>query len=90
MIAFKSLINPALKEVYESVGGRFVDVTEATGAYGSLEEMTDFPPYGQVPVPVAEVCRISYYCSFRDIHLTTEGYGIIADLIAKTLPRRKG
>jgi lysophospholipase L1-like esterase len=89
VIAFKSLINPALKEVYESVGGRFVDVTEATGAYGSLEQMTTFPPYGEVPVPVAEVCRISYYCAYRDIHLTTGGYGIVADLIASTLPRRK-
>jgi lysophospholipase L1-like esterase len=89
VIAFRSLINPALKEVYESVGGRFVDVTAATGAYGSLEQMTTYAPYGEVPVPVAEVCRISYYCEFRDIHLKTVGYGIIADLIAKTLPRRK-
>jgi lysophospholipase L1-like esterase len=90
VVAFKSLINPALEDAYASVKGRFVDVTAATGAYGSLEEMTDYPPYGQVPVPVAEVCRISYYCNFRDIHLTTDGYGIIADLIAKTLPKRKG
>jgi lysophospholipase L1-like esterase len=90
VIAFQSLINPALKDVYESVKGRFVDVTEATGAYGSLEELTNLAPYGEVPVPVAEVCRISYYCTYRDIHLTTEGYGIIADLVAKTLPRRKG
>jgi lysophospholipase L1-like esterase len=89
VIAFRSLINPALKEVYQSVGGRFVDVTAATGGYGSLEQMTTFAPYGEVPVPVAEVCRISYYCEFRDIHLKTVGYGIIADLIAKTLPRRK-
>jgi lysophospholipase L1-like esterase len=89
VIAFQSLINPALKEVYESVGGRFVDVTKATGAYGSLEQMTTLAPYGEVPVPVAEVCRISYYCAYRDIHLKTVGYGIVADLIAKTLPRRK-
>ena len=89
VIAFQSLINPALKEVYESVGGRFVDVTEATGADGPLDQMTTYAPYGEVPVPVAEVCRISYYCEYRDIHLKTVGYGIVADLIAKTLPRRK-
>jgi lysophospholipase L1-like esterase len=89
VIAFQSLINPALKEVYESVGGRFVDVTKATGAYGPLDQMTTYGPYGEVPVPVAEVCRISYYCEYRDIHLKTVGYGIVADLIAKTLPRRK-
>jgi lysophospholipase L1-like esterase len=90
VIAFKTLINPALKEIYQSVKGRFVDVTAATGAYGPLEEMTTLAPYGEVPVPVAEVCRISYYCDYRDIHLRTNGYGLIADLIAATLPRRKG
>ncbi len=88
VVAFRQLINPALKDVYGSVKGRFVDVTAATGAYGSLEEMTTLAPYGEIPVPVADVCRISYYCAYRDIHLTTEGYGIIAGLIAKTLPRR--
>jgi len=90
VVAFKTLINPALKELYESVKGRFVDVTAATGAYGPLEAMTTLAPYGEVPVPVAEVCRISYYCQFRDIHLRTNGYGLIAELIAKTLPRRNG
>jgi lysophospholipase L1-like esterase len=89
VVAFKSLINPALKEVYESVRGRFVDVTEATGAYGSLEEMTTLDPYGEIPVPVAEVCKLTYYCSYRDIHANTKGYGIIADLIARTLPRKR-
>ena len=89
VIAFRSLINPALKQVYRSVSGRFVDVTAATGAYGSLEEMRTLEPYGTIPVPVAKVCRISYYCNFRDIHLTTAGYGIIAKLIAATLPRRR-
>jgi hypothetical protein len=89
VIAFRSLINPALKEVYESVGGRFVDVTKATGAYTPLEQMTTLAPYGEIPVAVAEVCRISYFCQYRDIHLKTRGYGVIAGLIAKTLPRRR-
>ena len=86
--AFRSYINPALKQVYKSVGGRFVDVTAATGAYGSLDEMTTLAPYGTIPVPVAKVCQISYYCNFRDIHLTTAGYGVIAKLVARTLPRK--
>lgn len=86
--AFKSLMNPALKQAYEGAGGKFVDVTAATGAYTPLEQTTDYAPYGTIPVAVADVCRLSYYCSVRDIHATTEGYRIIADLIAKTLPRR--
>ena len=88
VVAFKSLLNPALKEMYRSVDGRFVDVTKATGAYGSLERTTTLAPYGEIPVPVAKVCRLTYYCKYRDIHANAKGYRLIAKLIAKTLPRR--
>lgn len=86
--AFQSLMNPALKKAYEGAGGKFVDVTAETGAYTPLEQTTDLPPYGPIPTAVAEVCRLSYYCTVRDIHATTEGYRIIAAMIAETLPRR--
>jgi lysophospholipase L1-like esterase len=88
VVAFRDLLNPALKEMYESVGGRFVDVTTATGAYTPLDQLTTLAPYGQVPVAVAEVCKLTWYCKYRDIHANTKGYGVIADLVAKTLPRR--
>ena len=89
--AFKALINPALRAQYRSVRrGRFVDVTAATGAYGPLDELTTFAPYGALPKPVAEVCRLTYYCAYRDIHARTNGYRLIADLIANTLPKRRG
>jgi len=86
--AFKQLINPALANQYESVGGKLVDVTRATGAYGSLDEMTTLEPYGQIPVPVAKVCELTWYCEKGDIHSRRSGYGVIADLIVRTLPRR--
>lgn len=89
VIAFRSLINPALKRTYEAAGGRFVDVTRATGAYTPLEQAVDSPPYGTIPAAVAQVCRLSFYCSRRDIHPTTAGYRIIAELVAGTLPRRR-
>jgi lysophospholipase L1-like esterase len=89
VVAFQQLINPALKKQYEAVGGKFVDVTAATGAYGSLDETTTLAPYGVIPVPVAKVCELTYFCSFGDIHANTKGYGLIADLVAKTLPRKK-
>lgn len=89
VVAFQALINPALKETYEGVGGAFVDVTAATGAYGSLDELVDYPPYGTIPKPVAEVCRLTYFCEFRDIHARTEGYRVIAELVTQTLPRRR-
>jgi lysophospholipase L1-like esterase len=87
--ALKELVNPRLKRAYEAVGGTFVDVTAASGAYGSFEETTDrLRAYGTIPLPVAKVCELTYYCEFRDIHARTEGYRLIAELIVKTLPRR--
>jgi lysophospholipase L1-like esterase len=87
--AFKDFINPTLKKAYEAAGGRFVDVTAATGAYGSLDETTDrLAAYGTIPVPVAKVCEYTYYCEYRDIHARTNGYRLIAELIVGTLPRR--
>lgn len=89
LIAFKELINPALKKAYESAGGRFVDVTAASGAYGSLDETTSrLAAYGSIPLPVAKVCEYTYYCEYGDIHARTSGYRLIAELIVKTLPRR--
>lgn len=86
--AFKSLLNPALKEIYQSVGGRFVDVTTATDAYRPLDQTTTLAPYGEIPIAVAEVCELTYYCQYRDIHPRTSGYKLIAELVAKTLPRK--
>lgn len=86
--AFRGLVNPALERQYESVGGHFVDVTAATGAYGSLDETTTLEPYGTLPVPVARVCVLTYFCSVGDIHATTPGHRLIAELIADSLPGR--
>jgi len=43
----------------------------------------------QVPQAVAEVCDLTYYCEFGDIHARTSGYKIIAHLVVGTLPKRK-
>jgi lysophospholipase L1-like esterase len=88
VVAFEQLINPTLKQAYAAAGGGFVDVTAATGAYGSLDETTTIAAYGTIPLPVAKVCEYTYYCEFRDIHARTSGYELIAELIVKTLPRR--
>jgi lysophospholipase L1-like esterase len=85
--AFKALINPALQQSYAVAGARFVDVTTATGAYIPLTRTTKLKPYGVIPVAVARVCTLTYYCEAGDIHANTTGYGVIADLIVATLPR---
>jgi len=89
VVAFRSLINPALKASYAAGRGRLVDVTAATGAYGPFEQTVDLAPYGTIPLPVARVCELTWFCRYGDIHARTNGYRLIAELIAKTLPRRR-
>jgi lysophospholipase L1-like esterase len=84
--AFKALINPTLKAAYAEAKGGFADVTEATGAYTPLDQTTTLAPYGVIPVAVAKICELTYYCQFRDIHSKTEGYKVIAKLVTKQLP----
>jgi lysophospholipase L1-like esterase len=89
LTAFRSYVNPGLKKTYSSVGGSFVDVTTATGAYGSFGTVPT-KQYGRIPEPVAKVCKLTYFCASLGIHMTTPGYHIIAQLEAATLPRKKG
>jgi lysophospholipase L1-like esterase len=86
LTAFDTYINPGLKKAYDSVGASFVDVTAATGAYGRFD-VVNLPPYGLIPTPVAQVCRLTYFCQDLGIHMTTAGYHIIAKLEAATLPK---
>lgn len=90
VLAFKLLVNPALSQAYESVGATFVDVTAASGAYGPFEQTTTLEPYGTIPVPVARVCELTFFCDFQDIHPKTAGYRLIADLVVGALPVRPG
>jgi len=85
--AFRALINPTLLQAYAAAPARFVDVTNAAGAYIPLTKTVTLKPYGLIPVAVARVCTLTYYCTVGDIHATTTGYGLIADLIVATLPR---
>lgn len=89
VFAFQQLFNPALKQEYEAVQGIFVDVTAATGAYIPLEQTTVTAAYGEIPVAVATICEISYFCERGDIHLHANGYFQMAQLIADTLPKKK-
>lgn len=89
VVAFRSIINPALKDAYATARGRFVDVTAASGSYTPLDQTTTLRPYGTVPVAVARICELSYFCARGDIHLRTDGYRLIADLVAGELPRRR-
>lgn len=86
--AFKALINPALAKAYAAIGATFVDVTAATGAYGPMTDTTTLAPYGTIPVPVAKVCQLTFFCDRHDIHPKTEGYALISSLVVQSLPPR--
>ncbi len=78
---FKLLLNPALSRSYATGHGVLVDVTKATGAYTPLTTTTTLAPYGSVPVAVAKVCTLTWYCKEGNIHATTQGYTFIGQLV---------
>ena len=79
--AFKALINPALSKAYAQSKAAFVDVTAATGAYGSLNRTVHTKAYGTIPVPVASVCALTWFCASGNIHAQTSGYTLIGKLV---------
>lgn len=85
VLGFQSFINPTLKKAYTAAGASFVDVTTATGAYGSQAQKTNVEGYGELPTPVAKICELTYYCQYRDIHPKDAGYQLIAQLIVNAL-----
>jgi lysophospholipase L1-like esterase len=88
VVAFQQIINPALKRAYASARGKFVDITAGTGAYGPMTETTTLAPFGVIPVPVARLCELTFYCDTQNIHARRSGYKLMASLIAESLPRR--
>jgi len=90
--AFRGLgslgLNPALKAAYATAHGKFIDVTKKTHAYTNLKSTTkmDIAALGlgtiTVPKAVADVCELTWYCQFGNIHANDAGYLLIGNLIA--------
>ncbi len=85
VVAFKSLINPALTKAYAPANGSLVDVTKATGAYVPLTRTVRYRPYGTIPAAVASVCALTWFCAQGNIHATTRGYTLIGKLVVARL-----
>ena len=81
VVAFKLLINPALTKAYASSAGVLVDVTAATGAYTPLSRTVKTKAYGTIPVSVANVCTLTWFCAQGNIHARTPGYTLIGKLV---------
>jgi len=82
--AFRGFINPTLARAYSVAGATFVDITADTGAYVPLSETVRLAPYGTVPVAVARVCQLTWYCAKGNIHANTAGYRVMASRIFAT------
>jgi len=87
LTAFRGYLNPALSAAYAKAGAVFVDITGATGAYTPLTETTTLAPYGTIPVAVAQVCTLTWYCSQGSIHASTAGYTFIGQQITTDYTR---
>ena len=88
VVAFKTMINPALSDTYTAVGGTFLDVTSKTGAYVPLTTTVKDATYGTIPAAVASVCSLTWYCSKGDIHSKNSGYDLIGQMIVSTYNAR--
>ncbi|MGI5507226.1 SGNH/GDSL hydrolase family protein [Lentzea sp. CA-135723] len=73
--------NTKIAAQYGKFGAKFADVTNATGGYGALTELTQDPKYGQVPASVAKVCALTYFCDRTDVHPTPAGHQAIAEAV---------
>jgi lysophospholipase L1-like esterase len=83
VVAFKSLINPALSAAYATGNGQFVDVTSASGSYVPLTNTINTKTYGTIPAAVASVCQLTWFCQKGNIHAKTSGYTLEGALIVK-------
>ena len=83
VMAFSVLINPTLKAAYATAGGLFADVTAKSGAYTPLTKLVH-SRYGVIPLAVAQVCKLTWFCQIGNIHATTKGYNLEGKLIVHT------
>jgi hypothetical protein len=80
-------INEGLARLYRRSGFRVARVDEAFKSYDTAHTTTLAGQPGQVPVAVAEVCRLTWMCAPApvgpNIHANQTGYGVIAAEFAR-------
>jgi lysophospholipase L1-like esterase len=80
-------INSGLVRLYRAGGFRVARVDEAFNTYDTTQTTTLAGHPGQVPVAVAEVCRLTWMCAPApvgpNIHANQVGYGVIAAEFAR-------
>jgi lysophospholipase L1-like esterase len=82
LAAYSAFITPTLTTAYATRNVDFIDLATATGAFTPFTQTTTFAPYGVIPVAVADVCTITWFCTSGNIHPNAAGYTEIAHLVA--------
>jgi hypothetical protein len=84
---FRDQINPMMKSAYAKRKIRFADTTAGFGGYIPFDTTMALAPFGRLPVAVANICRLGWYCQVPDIHLRSSGYRRFAAIVMKRLRR---
>jgi len=84
-------VNTIEENEYRAFGARIADVSGTFRSYDFFDQAV-VPPFGTVPVNVANICNLTYMCSVSNIHANLAGYRAIADTFAAALnvPPRQG
>ena len=80
---FRDNINPPMRRIYRNRRIGFVDATRDFGAYRPFDDTTTHPTYGEIPLNVASICNLGWYCENGDIHLKNAGYRRLGRLYAQ-------
>ncbi len=85
-------LNVALANTYATAGVPMADVYDAfeSDDFVTMVATTMPAPNDMLPISVANICTFTYMCDppprGPDIHANVEGYSLIADTLAATLP----
>ncbi|MFL5886734.1 MAG: SGNH/GDSL hydrolase family protein [Thermoleophilaceae bacterium] len=89
---FQQQVNPAMRSAYGNQKIGFVDATAGFGGYIPFTQTTTLAPFGTIPVSVANICNLAWYCVTRpggpDLHLRASGYKKMASLYLTEIRKR--
>lgn len=82
-------VNPSIVAAYRSAKISVLNISAAYQTFDPLTNVENLPPYGTIPVAVAQICTNTWMCKVRNEDANNNGYALIASQIAKYLLRRR-
>lgn len=80
-------VNTIEEQTYKALDMRVADVSAAFDSYNFFAPAKELPGAGPVPVPVYNICTLTYMCTVKDIHANKNGYAVIANAFVTALDR---